>query len=711
MPQGKVGLHKAQLRAAVLPPFRTVLHLLVPVITLALTPGTPLTTLYNAAKRTDDGVEALMRRNIGTGSRKGPPRVSTRAKSQADKLLGMAQDITRRDFLNATLLVSGGLLTSTASGKLLSQSARNPATDEWTGYGGVGDYANSNGNTAVVLEGGHQIRDGAFESLPSNVINTGESYDCVIVGGGISGLAAALIFQRKAGEGKICLVLDNHPIFGGEAKRNEFLVDGHRLIGHQGSALFWVPYSHSFIARFYESIGLTAPRLEYQKWGSSDPEIPLSRTPYLGSAAYGFYFGLKFGQKPGVWLTDPWGKKLEGAPISVKTREELLRSDSADQPGAQKPEYRGDAVSRRLDTMTLEDHLMEKYAIRRETVRTFFSDEGGGFGLGPDALSGYTAYAFDGLGPIPDDGTEMFPDGNSGIARLMAKTLIPESIAGGHSLENVCQNAVNFAALDRPGTAARIRLDSTAVWVKHNSEPAKSESVTVAYTRGGRTYRVRARSVVMAGGSWTTKQIVRDLPQDRKDAYAQFYRSPCMVANVAVRNWRFLYRMGISGCQWFEGLGSYLQVRKLALCGTDSPTIGPDSPVVLAIKVLYMYPGKTAEQQGHMGRAEMISTSFRDYERQIRQQFNEMFARSGFDASRDIAGIILNRWGHAYASPAPGFYFGKDGKPAPGEVLRAAPFGRIAFANTDLSGMPDHKSSIIEADRAVEQLLDRVLAA
>jgi spermidine dehydrogenase len=84
-------------------------------------------------------------------------------------------------------------------------------------------------------------------------------------------------------------------------------------------------------------------------------------------------------------------------------------------------------------------------------------------------------------------------------------------------------------------------------------------------------------------------------------------------------------------------------------------------------------------------------------------------SRSGFDASRDIAGIILNRWGHAYASPAPGFYFGKDGKPAPGDVLRAAPFGRIAFANVDLSGMPDHKSSIIEGNRAVEQVLDQVL--
>jgi len=105
----------------------------------------------------------------------------------------------------------------------------------------------------------------------------------------------------------------------------------------------------------------------------------------------------------------------------------------------------------------------------------------------------------------------------------------------------------------------------------------------------------------------------------------------------------------------------------------------------------------------------MISTPFREYERQIRQQFTDMFAASGFDGRRDIAGIILNRWGHAYASPTPGFYFGKEGKPAPGDVLRAAPFGRIAFANVDLSGMPDHKSSIIEANRAVGQLLDQVL--
>jgi spermidine dehydrogenase len=623
----------------------------------------------------------------------------------------MNRDITRRDFLNGTLLGSGALLLgSNSPAQLLARAAGNGTEgDEWTGYGGVGDYANSNGNTAAVFEAGHQIRDGMFESLPASVIDTGETYDCVVVGGGISGLAAALTFQRKGGAGKTCLVIDNHPIFGGEAKRNEFLVDGHRLTAHQGSALFWVPFTHSFIGRFYDSIGLSAPHLEYQKWGSSEPEIRLTRTPYLGGAPYGLYFGAKFGKPQGMWLTDSSAKKLENAPLSAKTREELLRYQNFDESKFQKPKYRGDAISRRLDTMTLEDHLMEKHNISRETVRAFLMDEGSGYGLGPDALSAYTGYAFDELGTIPEDGTEMFPDGNSGIARLIAKTLIPESIAGSHSLEDVCRNSVNFAALDRAGAPSRIRLDSTAVWVKHDGDPEKSESVTVAYTRVGKTYRVKARSVVMAGGSWTTKHIVRDLPDDRKDAYAQFHRSPCMVANVAVRNWRFLYKMGISGCQWFEGLGSYIQIRKLALCGTDSPTIGPDSPVVLTIKVLYSYPGKSAEQQGHMGRGEMISTPFSEYERQIRQQLTDVFGATGFDAKRDIAGIILNRWGHAYASPAPGFYFGKGGKPAPGDVLRAAPFGRIAFANTDLSGTPDHKSSIIEADRAVEQLLNQVV--
>jgi spermidine dehydrogenase len=627
-----------------------------------------------------------------------------------DKALGMDQPISRRDFLNSTLLASGSLLMSSiAPMQLLGEE------DEWTGYGGVGDYSKSNGNTLEILSAGHRVRDGAFDRLPADIVDTGEIYDCVVVGGGISGLAAALFFLRKSGKNRKCLVLDNHPIFGGEAKRNEFMVDGHRLMAHQGSAVFFVQYPHSFLGRFYDSIGLKTPKLQYQKWAGGGKEMPLSKTPYdmVGSepATYGLYFGAKFTQKPGTWLVDPWGKKLEGAPISESARAELLKWRAGPLQAEKRPQYFGDDISRHLDSITLEDHMMQRFGISRETIRTFLSPvEGGGSGLGPDALSAYADYAADMLHPLKSEDTDqMFPGGNTGIARLMVKTLIPRSIAGDDSMEAVCRNNIDFGALDQPNSAARIRLNSTAVWVRHDGEAEKSESVTIVYTRAGKTYRVKARTVVMAGGGWTTKHVVRDLPQAQQDAYGQFYRSPCMMANVALRSWRFLYDMGMTGFRWFDGIGNYTEVRKTALIGADSATIGPDSPVVLPLKVLYSYPGLPAADQGHRGRGEMLATPFREYERQIREQFTDMFGRSGFDARRNIKGIILNRWGHAYLNPQPGFFFGKDGKPAPSDVLRGTPFGRITFANTDLAGIMDHRCSILEAERAVGQLLEQVL--
>jgi spermidine dehydrogenase len=365
-----------------------------------------------------------------------------------------------------------------------------------------------------------------------------------------------------------------------------------------------------------------------------------------------------------------------------------------------------------LDSITLEDHLMEQ-GLSRETIRRFMTPgEGGGFGLGPDALSGYCAYAFDALHALddsPETGWHAFPGGNAGIARHMVKTLIPDAISGPRTLEAVCRNNVDFTALDRPGQAARIRLRATVVRVEHDGEAEKSAFVWVTYTQDGRIYRLRARSVVMAGGCWSSKLVVRDLPATHRAAYDQFYRSPCMLANVAVRNWRFLYKLGFSSASWFEGLGSFTSVRKVPNFSTDAKTIGPDSPTVLTLKILYCYPGLPIQEQGNRGRAELLSTSFRDYERTIREQMTDMFSPSGFDAGRDIAGIILNRWGHAYVNPQPGFFFGKEGKPAPREILRGAPFGRIAFANTDLAGAMDHKSAVLEGHRAVGQLLDRVL--
>jgi len=637
--------------------------------------------------------------------------------STGDAALGMNSRITRRDFVGSTLLASGALLLGPSTPAEILASK-----DEFTGYGGVGEYAKSNGNTLDVVEAGHTIRDGVYDSRPKDVVDTGETYDCVIVGGGISGLAAALFFQRQSGPGSKCLILENHAIFGGEAKQNEFLVDGKRLIAHQGSAIYQLQYPHSFLARFYDSIGLKTPKLEYQKWAGPQPEMPLSRTPYeaagLEPGQYGFWFGAKFGQKPGLWLIDPIGKKLQGAPISDTMRAEWLRYLKGEAlPGSkfEHPKVEGDESSRYLDSITLEQHYIERFGLSRNTIRTVLSPiEGGGSGLGPDALSAYSDYAYEMLHPLADekDGTDqMFPGGNTTIARLMLKSLIPAAIAGPHSVEGVTRNNVEMFALDVPASQARIRLSSTVLSVEHDGEPSKANSLTVAYLKNGRVYRLNARSAVMAGGSWTTKHIVKGLPEAHRAAYAQFYRSPCMMANVALRNWRFLYRLGMSGCRWFEGIGDYTEVRKLAITGTCDPTISPDAPIVLTLKVLYSYPGLSTEAQGYRGRAEMLGTTFADYERRIREQFTAMFASAGFDVKRDIAGIILNRWGHAYLSPQPGFFFGEDGQPAPRETLRNAPFGRIAFANTDLAGAMDHRYSILEAQRAVGQLLDQVLEA
>jgi len=625
--------------------------------------------------------------------------------------------VTRRDFLGSTLLGAGAaLLDGVTPARILAAAAEN----DWTGYGGIGDYRRANGNTLEVLQAGHKMRDGAYHSLLADPIDTGEIYDCVVVGGGISGLAAALFFQRLAGTGKTCLILENHPIFGGEAKQNEFEVDGKRLIAHQGSAIYLVPYPHSFIARFYDSIGLHTPKLSYQKWSGTQPAMATSRHPYesagLSRGQYAFWFGAKFGQKPGMWIVDPVGKKLEGAPISENARKELLHWFSGAASAESKfepPKYEGDEISRQLDAITLEQHIMQRSGLSQETVRTFLSPvEGGGSGLGPDALSAYCDYAAELLHPLDDgsgEAVQMFPGGNTAIARLMAKTLIPNCIDGPASVEGVSRSAVKLAALDSPDAAARIRLSATVLSVQHDGDPAKAESLTIAYAKDGKVFRVKARSAVVAGGSWTAKHIVTDLPAAQRQAYAQFYRSPCMMANVAVRNWRFLQKMEITGCRWFEGVGNYMDVRRLATVGIDDATISPDSPIVLTVKVLYAYPGLSTEEQGHRGRAEMLGISFREYEQRIREQFDAMFAHAGFDAKRDIAAIILNRWGHAYLNPQPGFFFGSNGKPAPREVLRSAPFGRITFANTDLAGAMDHRYSILEAHRAVGQLVDQVL--
>jgi len=623
-----------------------------------------------------------------------------------DRALGLAERITRRDFLDATLLATGGALLGGLA-PVDALAARNAAFD---GYGGVGDYADANGNTYEVLTEGHKVRDGVYTRVPARAVIDAGSFDCVVVGGGISGLAAALFFQRATGGARTCLVLDDHRMFGGLARQNEFVVGGERLVGNQASAMFFPPLPGTFLSEFYTSIGIATGAFDYQTWGGSGPEMRLGRSPYFaGGPSSAWYFGPAFGQQAGMLLVDPWAKKLEGAPLPEQARRELLqmserrstRADGSLEAGT-RPKTHGDPASRRLDSITLEDHLIDRYGLSRDTVRRFLSPvSGGGSGIGADALSAYADYAADVL--LPWDyakGSQMFPGGNTGVARHIVKSLIPDAIPGANTLSDVSRNTVHRTALDRRGQPSRIRTGCTVFGVEQTPDHA-----VVKYSRGGKVYSVRARSVVLTGGSWTTKRIVRDLPQSHRDAYAQFYRSPTLMANVALRSWRFLYDLGIHECRWFEGIGNYFAIRKMATFGPGAPTISPESPVVLTFKILFSYPGKSIVEQTSQGRAELLTTPFRLYERRLREQLTAMFGRHGFDAKRDVAGVILNRWGHAYLSPQPGFFFGKEGAPAPGEVLRTTPVGRLAFANSDVTGIMDHRASILEAHRAVQQVL------
>jgi spermidine dehydrogenase len=626
---------------------------------------------------------------------------------RGDFALGLHQQICRRDFLNATLLASGtALLGSQTPAQLFIENSA-----VWGGYTGVGDYRDANGNTEEVMLQGHAIRDGASDKPPAYSIDTKEFFDCIVVGGGISGLSAALFFKNQERSGRTCLVIDNHPIFGGEAKRNEFIVDGHLLNGPQGSNLLGPPIVGSAIGQFFDAIGLDWRSFEYQVWQGPSPEIHLSRTSYQGfffmPPNFGFYFGARFGHQPGIWVTDPWGRNLEGTPFSAEMRSELLkwrqRENSAREDKPYK--YEGDEGSRYLDSMTREEYLIKHEGLSRDTIRTFLAPiMAQGNGLGHDAISAFAPYAY---GPSGGDGPESllsWPGGNAGMARHIVKTLIPDSIQGPSTLQGVSRGRVNFDALDRPENSVRLRLRCTVIQVEHEREPEKSDFVWVTYTQAGATYRLKARSVVMAGGGWTTKHVVRDLTPEYHDAFSQFYRSACLVANVAVRNWRFLYQLGMSGGRWFEGFGHWTEVRKNGVFGTDDKTIGPDSPTVLTVYAPFFYPGLPTPEQGTKGRMELFSTPFLDYERKIREQFSDMFSASGFDARRDIAGIVLNRWGHAFVNPQPGFFFGKQGKPSPREVVRSKPFGRIAFANTDASGAMDHVNATAEAHRAVYQI-------
>ena len=620
------------------------------------------------------------------------------------KGLHLSAGITRRDFVGTTLVGAGAALLH-SPGPAASQEL-GPA---WTGYTGVGDYRFSNGNTADVVSAAHRVRDRAYQGELPNVIDTNELYDVVVVGGGFAGISAQYEFQKHRPDGK-CLLLDNNSIFGGFAKSNEFAVDGYRIAGPQASINFLLPKATDVRGKdYWHELGLP-DQFQFARPEGSDPSIVFPKSTsgpfYFGeqSATVGYFFQNSLTQGKGIWVKNIWDGDLQRAPWPDSFKKELLTLRD------RRPQLKNDASDAWLDRITFADLVTRVMGLSAQ-VLPYVTPIMGIAGHSAKVSAYAAAGLIPGLDRFPSGSPQAevgarwmsFPGGNATLLRHFVKAIFPDAIQGAKSFEAIANNPVNLAALDRTGASRRMRLSSTVVRIRHEGDPKTAGLVSVVYEKGGRLYRVTARAAVVAIGSWVAKHIVSDLPDDYRVALDRFFYEPILMVNVALRNWRFLDKLGFGAGRWFDGFGFFGTIRQPMVTGSSPVPFRPDKPIVMTLYVPIQNPDLPLEAQGPVGRAQLYSTSYADYERQIARQMQRVFSAGGFDARRDIAGIVLNRWGHAMPSPPPGFFFGTDGNPPPREVLHKR-FGNIAFGHSEL-GRGDWIGALEQGKRAMMQVL------
>jgi len=640
--------------------------------------------------------------------------------------LGLDRPVTRRDFVGGTLLGSGAALLYTAApgklgqaqGQQLGRTVPAPLTGlgaDWTGPGGVGDYARANGNTHEVVNASHAIRNGDFARQLAGASDTGETYDLVVVGAGFAGLAAAYRYCKERPDDTV-LLFDVHPIFGGEAKQNEFEVDGYRLWGPQGSNGNVYPIKTAMEtgwgAPLWRELGLP----EEFVWQEAKNLSKALRIPFdvyspmhirWEDADQAFFYD------DHGFVLNPWANRFSDAPIPEQLKQDYIWMETFRQP-PERPDW-----EQWLDGMTYLDFLRKVMGIESD-VSTYLNPQMAamGCGLGSDVASAYSAYRFlqpgvnaydryAGFGDVSDQvWLASWPGGNAGQLRYIVKSLIPGAFPGGMGLSEVLFGPLQWEQLDRANEPVRMRLSSLVVDVRHDGAPESARRVLVTYLKDGRLHKVTARRVVVAGQQHSNKRIVADLPTELMAAMDTFMHAPMCTVNVALRNWKFLEKLGASAVRWFGDFGWFFSLRRqMIIDGREPMPLDPEKPVVITMYNSFCLPGLPVEQQTVAARMKLFGMSFADIELAVRRQFTKMFAPYGFDAGRDIAGIVANRWGHAYVVCPPHFFFGRNDQPAPREVIRAG-YGRIRFAHAELEGAQMWEGAVAEGERAARQLIE-----
>ncbi|HTU65777.1 MAG TPA: NAD(P)-binding protein [Steroidobacteraceae bacterium] len=615
--------------------------------------------------------------------------------------------ITRRDFLDGVALAIAAGMTPA---KLFAQSVAGAYPPGQTGW---------RGGTPAAYEIAHGVRDGrkyAIGALPVE-----ETWDLVVVGAGISGLAAAHFFRQKWPRARI-LILENHDEFGGHARRNEFLVDGRTLIGYGGSEAIQSPeHEWSDVALgLLKELGVDVKRFETAFDRRLYPGLGLSRGVFFTKEAFGVD-KLVTGDPMRMVADDipadrlnarPWPAFLADYPLDAAQRAKLLAlfTEKRDVLAGKSPAEKEELLAK----TSYRDFIRKFWGLDDVSANTFQGRSDDFFAIGIDGVPAYDAMetgypGFQGLGlersaesaaEMDDPYIHHFPDGNASIARLLVRKLIP-AVASGHTMDDVVTARFDYDKLDVPDAPVRLRLGSTVVSLRNRSY-GKAD---VGYVRDGKLHRVQAAQAIYAGYGMMLPYICADVPPAQKTALAAGVKAPLVYVNVAVRNWRPWVKLGVHEITNPMGFFSRLKLDYPVSLGDYQFSAGPDQPMVLHLVHVPTLPaGSGADQRSawRAARALLYTMTFDDFEQKVRDELTRMLGPGGFVADRDIAAITVNRWGHGYAY---GFNSLWDEEHDPEvNVVAQARIGRIGIAGSDAAWSAYAHAAIDEAHRAVSEM-------